>query len=281
MSVLEKYSGAGNDFVVVDGRVSDVSEYRDPAVIRALCSRRDGFVSADGTVGSDGLMILSGSDSSDFRMEFFNPDGSSGMMCGNGGRCIAAFADRLGIRPTDGKTLRFDAPDGLHTASVVSRDADLYTVCLGMRDVSEFRRVLDGWFLDTGTRHFVRFVDDVEALDVDALGRRYRHDPVFSPQGANANFVSVLPDGSLKVRTFEKGVEAETLACGTGIVASAVASELESPHPSCGSFRKTVHARRDTLTVDFVREGSACNPARFVSVRLTGPAEWIHSQVNL
>lgn len=275
MRVLEKYSGAGNDFIVVDGRVSDVSEYRDPAVIRTLCSRRDGFVAADGTVGSDGLMILSASDSSDFRMEFFNPDGSSGMMCGNGGRCIASFADRLGIRPSEGNLLRFDAPDGLHTASIVSRQGNVMTVCLGMREVVEFRPVLDGWFLDTGTRHFVCFADDVDALDVDTLGRRYRHDPVFAPQGTNANFVSVQPDGSIRVRTFEKGVEAETLACGTGIVASAIASELQFPHDGRERFSITVHARRDCLGVDFVRLGTAAEPSGFTAVRLTGPAELI------
>ena len=147
---LEKYSGAGNDFIVIDGRSADVPAYRGPGRVRELCSRKDGFTAPDGTVGADGLMILSSSESSDFRMEFFNPDGSSGMMCGNGGRCIAAFADSLGIRPRDGgDTLVFEAPDGLHTARILSRVGNLASVCLGMKDVDDYRPVLGGWTTST------------------------------------------------------------------------------------------------------------------------------------
>ena len=221
---LHKYSGAGNDFVVLDGRAEDVSAYRMPERIAALC----------GQYGTDGLMILTDDPQLDFRMEYYNSDGSGGMMCGNGGRCIVAFADALGIAPANGRLYRFAAADGEHTGEILRRAGDCKTVRLRMIDVHTFHPALDGWFLDTGTRHFVRFVPDAEAVDVEAEGRRARWDPLFAPVGANANFVSVDPDGTLRVRTFEKGVEGETLACGTGITAAAIAAYLNggiSPEP--------------------------------------------------
>lgn len=280
MAVLYKYSGAGNDFVVLDGRSEDVGHYREAGVIRSLCSRKDGFQAADGRIGADGLMILSGADGYDFSMEFYNPDGSSGMMCGNGGRCIVAFSSFLGLVPADGKVFRFVAADGEHTGEIVSSEGDVATVRLGMIDCSEYHSVLDGWFLNTGTRHFVKFVDDVESLDIEAEGKRYRWDEKFAPLGVNANFVQRLADGSLKVRTFEKGVEAETLACGTGLTACAIASWLDSHEgsretaaSSWGSVRVALHARIADLKVDFKAPESA--DAAFKEVFLTGPAELV------
>lgn len=280
MAVLYKYSGAGNDFVVLDGRSEDVGHYREAGVIRSLCSRKDGFQAADGRIGADGLMILSGADGYDFSMEFYNPDGSSGMMCGNGGRCIVAFSSFLGLVPADGKVFRFVAADGEHTGEIVSSEGDVATVRLGMIDCSEYHSVLDGWFLNTGTRHFVKFVDDVESLDIESEGKRYRWDEKFAPLGVNANFVQRLADGSLKVRTFEKGVEAETLACGTGLTACAIASWLDSHEgsretaaSSCGSVRVALHARIADLKVDFKAPERA--DAAFKEVFLTGPAELV------
>ena len=312
MVQLHKYSGAGNTFVVLDGRREDVSAYRTPERISALCKE----------CGTDGLMILTDDPDYDFRMEFYNPDGSGGMMCGNGGRCIVAFADALGIRPADGRLFRFVAADGEHTGEILNdkdchlersreilrqaqddrRDGACKTVRLRMIDVHEFYPVLDGWFVDTGTRHFVRFVPDVEAVDIEEEGRRARWDPVFAPIGANANFVSVAPDGVLHVRTFEKGVEGETLACGTGITASAIAAYLAAPpavassrsarnyfsdkfaekpisapasttpaHATAGeAVQYNIRARIARLAVEF-RPGDGC----FTDVYLTGPAEEI------
>ena len=238
MAQLHKYSGAGNDFVVLDGRTEDVSAFRDPSRIAELCDRERGFAAADGRIGADGLMILTGDADYDFRMEFYNPDGSGGMMCGNGGRCIVAFADALGIRPADGRVYRFVAADGAHTGEILARAGDCKTVRIRMIDVRTFYPALDGWFVDTGTRHFVRFVPDAEAVDVETEGRAARWNPVFAPVGANANFVSVDPDGTLRVRTFEKGVEGETLACGTGITAAAIAFCLESSGQAAESSRR-------------------------------------------
>ena len=158
-----------------------------------------------------------------------------------------AFADFLGLVPSEGKIFRFIAADGVHTGEILSRDGGLWEVRLGMIDCLEYGPALDGWFLNTGTRHFVKFLDcgeALESLDIDAEGPRYRHDPAFAPVGANANFVSVLPDGRLKVRTFEKGVEAETLACGTGLTACALASWLRVRE-------KGVVAELDSLQIAF------------------------------
>ena len=271
---LYKYSGAGNDFVVLDGRKgNDVSEYRGTGTIVSLCDRKTGFRAADGRIGADGLMILGDASDCDFEMEYYNSDGSSGMMCGNGGRCIAAFAYFLGIRPKSGDTLVFNAADGLHTARILSREGDRRIVRLKMIDVREFYPALDGYFLNTGTRHFVRFVEDVEPLDVETEGRKARFDPAFAPVGANANFVSLSQGGFLSVRTFEKGVEAETLACGTGITASAIASYIRGIEPSerCGAMVKyNIHARQDDLSVEFL-PGADC----FTDVYLTGPADLV------
>ena len=251
MPELHKYSGAGNDFVVLDGRKEDVSDFRTPERIAALCDRKSGFAAADGRIGADGLMILNGGDAEyDFRMEYYNSDGSGGMMCGNGGRCIVAFADELGLVPRAGGVFRFLAADGPHTGEILRQAQDdsarfpggRKTVRLRMIDVKVFHPALDGWFVDTGTRHFVRFVPDAEAVDVETEGRRARWDPVFAPVGANANFVSVDPDGTLRVRTFEKGVEGETLACGTGITAAAIATYLNSTTPSHGSADAALRA---------------------------------------
>lgn len=265
---LYKYSGAGNDFIVLDGRSGDVSEYRQPERIFSLCSRKSGFKAADGRTGSDGLMILSPSGICDFKMEFFNPDGSSGMMCGNGGRCIAAFADALGIRPAAGKAFLFEAPDGLHYAEILSRKGNRYVVRLKMKDVSEYRRELGGWYVDTGTRHLVLFVHDVEAVEVEKTGRAYRWNPIFAPDGVNVNFVSAAPGlRSIRVRTFEKGVEAETLACGTGITASAIASYLREGGSAGAAVKYDVQARKDMLSVEFTPDGDL-----FRDVYLTGPA---------
>jgi diaminopimelate epimerase len=264
---LYKFSGAGNDFVLVDGREGDVERFREKETIGELCRR----------FSTDGLMILGNAapagepgnaktvPETDFSMEFFNPDGTGGMMCGNGGRCIVAFADMLGIKPS-GDCYVFMAGDGLHTAKILDKEpGGKWTVRLKMTDVQGVQPVLGGYFTNTGTRHFVKFVPDVNAIDINADGPRYRHDPAFAPEGANANFVQVAQDG-LHVRTFEKGVEGETLACGTGITASSLVASFA---------RKTaltavpVQCRRgDWLKVEFEITGPGC----FRNVYLTGPA---------
>lgn len=262
-----KYSGAGNDFFIIDAR-NGVSLPSGAACreefVRNLFAREspDGSLGGDcSSVGwsADGLMLLSeGDDGADFRMEFYNPDGSSGMMCGNGGRCIVAFAEDIGIKPL-GEEYVFDAPDGRHRASIVSREGYVRIVRLQMREPFGFSECADGYFVNTGARHLVRFVPDVSIVDVSAEGSALRHSAEFAPEGVNVDFVQVCSDGSLRVRTFEKGVEAETLACGTGIVASAFVARTLGLVP--GSVI-SVRARISTLSVEFSPD----------SIYLTGPA---------
>jgi len=268
------FSGAGNDFVVIDGRAGDVSAFREVATIEALCKEHK----------TDGLMILgSGDNEVDFVMEFYNPDGSGGMMCGNGGRCIVAFADYLGIRSGErflhpsgtrndsaSQVYLFRAPDGLHTGEILERPEEgLWEVRIKMIDVQGITPMLGGYFLNTGTRHFVKFVEDVEQVDIDTEGRALRWHEAFAPVGTNVNFVHIAPDG-LHVRTFEKGVEGETLACGTGLTACAlVAHHAGVPTAAPGAYR--LRARQDWLSVNFTPGADE----KFTDVYLTGPARLV------
>jgi diaminopimelate epimerase len=259
--MLYKFSGAGNDFVVLDGRGADVSAYRQAGQIGALCRQHH----------TDGLMILDVAPDVDFVMEFYNPDGSGGMMCGNGGRCIVAFADYLGLKPAsaDGTWL-FRAPDGLHTASLLDRQPRKWTVRLKMIDVQGIDPMMGGYFLNTGTRHLVKFVEEVDAVDIEKEGPVLRWDKAFAPAGTNVNFVQAAPDG-LHVRTFEKGVEGETLACGTGLTASAIAA-FRHGVPAASPHTYRLQCRRgDWLSVEFLPGGDD----RFTEVYLTGPAELV------
>lgn len=261
---IYRYSGAGNNFIIVDGRNVEVPRFRRREVIRMLCSMN----------GTDGLMILSSPvvPDTDFRMEFFNPDGSCGMMCGNGGRCIVAFADLLGVKPSHRSTDEadcgypeyvFSAADGLHCGKILSHMGEFKLVRLSMSDISGWEEKAGGIFLNTGARHLVLFVDDVDAVDVAAEGPRYRNMPEFAPEGTNVDFVQATP-GGLKIRTFEKGVEAETAACGTGIVAASAASYIKgNPIPPEG-YR--VRALQDELGVELKPSGNG-----FTEVFLTGP----------
>ena len=308
MKTIYHFSGAGNDFVVIDGREGDVSAYREVPRIEALCKqyKTDGLMILgmpdqvghdDGSTGSATFMVDRDRPSVDFTMEFYNPDGSGGMMCGNGGRCIVAFADYLGIKPASGGVFLFMAPDGLHTGEILERPSEgLWTVRIKMIDVQGITPMLGGYFLNTGTRHFVKFVEDVEQVDVDAEGKALRWNEAFAPIGTNVNFVHVAPDG-LHVRTFEKGVEGETLACGTGLTASAIAAYEISRLRPAGSARNDkkstkaegdalvistkaegrveksyrLRARQDWLSVDFTPGADE----KFTDVYLTGPARLV------
>lgn len=287
-----KYQGAGNDFLIADnrdGRIREVdgvltADCADGTVwtaeISELCDRRYG-------VGADGLMLLeNGEQDLDFRMVYFNSDGSGGMMCGNGGRCIVAFAADMGVEASgeDG-TYVFEAADGLHTAQVIMDEGKVKTVRIKMKDVSEAVHheslggvdcLSEGWFLDTGTRHFVRMVCGLEDYDVVNEGRTIRYGAEeLKPIGANVNFIEP-EEGILKVRTYEKGVEDETFACGTGIVASAIAAYLNGlPSTSSAGDLLTydIRAKRDALRVEFRPVASGGFLA--VDVYLTGPATYV------
>lgn len=292
---FSKYHGAGNDFLIADNRDGHLSLSEE--VIRHLCDRHTGF-------GADGVMLLESCSGKDFNMVYFNPDGSGGMMCGNGGRCIVAFAADCGAVSPD-STIVFDAADGEHIASIPENGMKgEKTVRLKMKDVSGITAYPeeDGFFLDTGTRHYVKFVSGLADYPVLSEGPVLRHDSRFAPVGTNVNFVEVAGgpastvrtictakgDSStleaegqastvLSIRTFEKGVEYETLACGTGIVASAMASFVRGVPPSRTAGETVAYSVRAAiadLSVEFVPHrdnGLFCAS----DVYLTGPACFI------
>ena len=239
-----KFDGAGNDFVVIDNREG---RYRlSEQEVARICHRRFG-------VGADGLMTLeAASDGFDFEMKYYNSDGRLGSMCGNGGRCITAFA-YLQKLPTTHYPLptqyHFKGYDGPHDAEIVMWDEARRKgiVKLGMRSVGaqEVRRCLDGWFLDTGSPHYVQRVKDLEYFDVVGEGRRIRNIAEVFPEGTNVDFVEELPDGRLFVRTYERGVEDETWACGTGVTACAIVTGKHRLVTRGGNFEVTFDAKGD------------------------------------
>lgn len=252
--LFSKYQGAGNDFVLLDTRAHD--PHLTTEEVRALCDRRFG-------IGADGLMTLENDPAgSDFYMRYYNADGGESTMCGNGGRCIARFADHLGI---GGRVKRFNSSDGFHEATLL----DDGQIRLQMIDVSEVRPLPDGhsWFVFTGSPHYVEFVEDVDSVDVAVRGSEIRHRADFAAGGGtNVNFVQVTGEGHLRVRTFERGVEAETLACGTGVTASALTAHSVL-QPGCTTF--AIQAQGGNLSVTFTP-----TPAQgFQQIFLTGPAE--------
>jgi diaminopimelate epimerase len=271
-----KYHGAGNDFLLADNR--DGLLFLTPSQISHLCDRHLGF-------GADGVMLLEKSETRDFKMVFFNPDGSTGMMCGNGGRCIVAYAADLGA--VSGKfPVVFDAPDGVHTAILSPRSLsdpeEQKTVRLKMSDVFGVKSYPEegACFLNTGTRHLVKFVSGLKDYQVVSEGRKLRNDPRFAPEGTNVDFVEVAPEHSggpsLSVRTFEKGVEDETLACGTGIVASALAAYSQGISGRSEGNRVVyeLKAAVSTLQVDFIHAGAG-EGLQASDMWLTGPATFV------
>ena len=223
-----KMSGAGNDFVVVDNRQGIVQDPDRFAVV--LCDRRKG-------IGADGLLLLENSPTADFGMKYYNADGTYGGMCGNGGRCISRFAYHKRIVTTS--ELKFEALNYVYGASIGSSEVELRMkppTRLTLRkqiEISVGRLLVH--FIDTGSPHCVIFLDENKSLgylsdlNVTLLGKEIRNNKAFLPEGTNANFLEMLPSNKITIRTYERGVEAETLACGTGSVASAiVAAEVKS-----------------------------------------------------
>ena len=200
-----KYQGTGNDFIMIDDREKEF-DLTDNDLIAALCERRMG-------IGADGLILLREHDTLDFEMIYFNADGKQSSMCGNGGRCIIAFAQMLEMT---GNETTFMAIDGEHKGRLM--DDGIY---LQMQDVKKIEGVGDGLVLNTGSPHYIEMVDDLDNLDVNKEGRKIRNSAPFKKDGINVNFV--LDASELQVRTYERGVEAETLSCGTGVVATAIA----------------------------------------------------------
>lgn len=205
-----KYQGTGNDFVVVDDRSKSFPISQE--FIARLCHRRFG-------IGADGLMLLQEAEGYDFRMVYFNSDGTEGSMCGNGGRCLVRFAHDLGII---GDSTVFIAVDGEHEAKVTKE-----VISLKMIDVNNIEETPEYDFMNTGSPHYVTYVSDLQNYDVYSTGKAIRYgEPFVSKGGTNVNFVEVTGENALAVRTYERGVEDETYACGTGVTACAISANI-------------------------------------------------------
>ncbi|GIV33135.1 MAG: diaminopimelate epimerase [Chitinophagales bacterium] len=210
--VFYKYQGNGNDFIVIDNRQQQVNGLSSD-IIRSLCHRQFG-------IGADGLILMHASGEYDFIMQYFNSDGRESTMCGNGGRCIVRFAQHLALI-TD--RARFLAVDGPHEA-IIRKDG---LIMLKMKDVAVVTLKGEDFVLDTGSPHYVRFAEHVHMLHVPDESRKIRNAEEFVKEGINVNFVE-MQEGKLFVRTYERGVEDETLSCGTGVVAAALVSSIKS-----------------------------------------------------
>lgn len=244
-----KYQGAGNDFVIMDNR-DKVYDFLTRKQVAFLCDRRFG-------IGGDGLMLLNLHPDYDFEMIYYNSDGRESSMCGNGGRCLVKFAYDRGI-VKDNYT--FLAVDGEHAASI---DPD-GTIALKMMDVKEVKNEHGNYILNTGSPHFVTVINDVMHQDVYAKGREIRYSKEFEKEGINVNFVEQLdePD-KIIVRTYERGVEDETLSCGTGVTAAA----LVCFHNNNGFNRVEVKTRGGKLSVEYDKAGN-----EYKNIWLHGPA---------
>lgn len=249
-----KYEGAGNDFVLLDNRSGRYSAILAEQQVKQLCDRRFG-------IGGDGLMALQESAGFDFEMLYFNSDGRPGTMCGNGGRCIAAFAKHLGI--VDGE-MNFLAVDGPHYAKISD---DGQWIRLQIKDVSDYERDGSAYVLNTGSPHYVLTFKDLSQKDVLRDGRTIRTNDVYKQDGINVNFVEDMGDHYF-VRTFERGVEDETYACGTGVTAVALAMAISKGQT--GSITSEIKAVGGRLKVSFEYDGST-----FTSVFLEGPAKLV------
>ncbi len=245
-----KYQGTGNDFIILDNRDGKYNGLSNEA-INKLCDRNFG-------IGADGLMLLELADGYDFRMNYHNADGMEGSMCGNGGRCLVQFAKDMGIEKTH---YRFIAVDGEHEAEIKPDGL----IRLKMQDVFGVTDIRGDVVLNTGSPHFIRFVDTVDHVDIFSEGTKIRYNDTYANEGINVNFVEQTDNG-IRIRTYERGVEDETLSCGTGATAAAIASATED-----GPQIVSVAVQGGHLEIAFNR----INPNQFSDIWLIGPAAFV------
>jgi len=286
-----KYEGAGNDFILIDNRggvwqdyvaASIASTGSEKSLIARLCHPKFG-------IGADGLMLLQDKDGYDFEMVYFNSDGGKSSMCGNGGRCIAAWAFSLGLGDTIDadatvifsaeKSLRFWAPDGAHTAThlpIPTQTAQLPMtewISLSMNDVDAIHELNNhSYELNTGSPHFVAIKsEDIEEIDLIAWAQGIRYNTPYTEVGINVNAVNIIDDRHIAMRTYERGVEGETLSCGTGVTAAALSLATMK---SLGGGLIHVSTRGGDLSVAFSR-----SPSGFCNIQLQGPARMVFSGI--
>ena len=246
---FSKFHGAGNDFIMINAIKNEIVLSEE--LIFKMCDRRTG-------IGADGLIILMHSDNHDFRMRYYNCDGKESTFCGNGGRCIAAFAHQQGIIK---KEATYEAVDGIHKAKVTETSPNEYLVELTMRDILSYKLDENSLLIDTGSPHYVKKVVNLDNMDVNAEGAKIRYDKDISTDGVNVDFL-LNDNGNIRIRTYERGVENETLACGTGVTASAMAASLWY-----GGNDIDIYTQIAKLNVRFDKDNNT-----FKNVVLTGPA---------
>jgi len=243
-----KYQAAGNDFVLLDNRKGNITLTKEQ--IAKICHRRFG-------IGADGVIIIKNDRQASFQITYINPDGSQSL-CGNGCRTAVDLASKLGMT---NKKISFNAYDGIHQAEMLADGQ----IKIQMNDVNEIEEVFDGYSMDTGSPHYVKFVSGLDDYPVFEEGRKMRYNTYFK-KGTNANYIEVKGSNTLALRTYERGVEEETLACGTGATASALAASKKG-HTS----PVTIFTKGGTLTVDFKLRPSG----GFYDIYLTGPARLV------
>ena len=244
-----KYQGTGNDFVMIDNRDEEFPKAKE--FIRQLCDRRFG-------IGGDGLILLENDPAADFKMVYYNSDGNESSMCGNGGRCIVAFAHFLDI--FEDKT-QFEAIDGLHEAEIHNG-----IIKLKMIDVDSIKNINGDFELNTGSPHYVTFVESVENYKVFENGNKIRNSASYCQEGINVNFVEEISENEIFVRTYERGVENETFSCGTGATAAALVFLKDKEQPSV-----KVKVLGGNLKVYAERDGEG-----FENIWLEGPATQVY-----
>jgi diaminopimelate epimerase len=250
--IFYKYHGTGNDFIMVDNR-THIFPKNNTKLVKKLCDRRFG-------IGADGLILLENEPGADFRMVYYNSDGNESTMCGNGGRCIVAFAKFLGLIENEAD---FIAVDGPHRAII----DDKGLVSLQMKDVNAVTVYEDYVFLDTGSPHHVELVDDLASFDVKKVGAAIRYSGMYGDKGSNVNFVNQTDTDNFSVRTYERGVEDETLSCGTGVTAVAIAMKVLG---KTESEIVKLNTPGGQLEVSFLIDGN-----QFKEIFLTGPATFV------
>lgn len=246
-----KYHGTGNDFVMIDNRNNTFQKSKN--IIEQLCDRRFG-------IGADGLILLENDIDTDFRMVYYNSDGNQSSMCGNGGRCLVAFAKKLQLIEN---TTTFIATDGLHHATIDENQL----VSLQMKDVATIKIAENYMFLDSGSPHHITMVDDLKALNIKDLGAKIRYSELYGAEGSNVNFVHQIAENKFAIRTYERGVEDETLSCGTGATAVAIAMNANK---KTNANSITIQVEGGTLEVSFIE-----NNGKYSSVFLKGPATFV------
>jgi diaminopimelate epimerase len=258
-----KYQGTGNDFIMIDDRDLQFPIHKN-AFVAQLCDRRFG-------IGADGLILLQPHTELRFFMKYYNADGNESSMCGNGGRCIAAFAAQLDVAQ---ETTKFMAVDGPHDAIIHNVENNSRFVKLKMKSVDAVDRKLANTFvLNTGSPHYVQFIEDnLLEMDVVTEAKKIRYNDEFAAVGINVNFVTVTSEASIAIRTYERGVEDETLSCGTGVTAAAISLCLLKKLPS-GHYIISVRVMGGELKVSYDYDE---NTRSFNNIWLQGPATFVY-----